>query len=68
MDICLDLAGDQADVLTAEELELVVLCDPGLEESMLYPPKGRPHGCRPQSVSLRSSHDNSKRFLMYWEA
>ena len=68
VDICLDLTGDQADVLGAEELELSVLCDPGLEESVLYPPKGRPHGCQPQSVSLSSNHNNSKKFLMYWEA
>ena len=68
VDICLDLAGDQADVLGSEELELVVLCDPGLEDSVLYPPKGKPYACRPQTVRLHSSHDNSKRFLKYWEA
>ena len=67
MDICLDLTGDQADILTGEHLDLEVLCDPGLEDSVLYPPKGRPYGCRRQMVRLSASHRNSKRFLQYWE-
>ena len=29
MDICLDLTGDQADILTGEHLDQEVLCDPG---------------------------------------
>ena len=68
MDICLDLTGDQADILTGEHLDLEVLCDPGLEESVLYPPKGRPYGCHRQMVRLSASHQNSKRFLQYWES
>ena len=68
VDMCLDLTGDQADILSWEALELMVLCDPELEDSVLYPPKGRPYGCHPQSVLLKTIHDNSKRFLKYWEA
>ena len=68
MDICLDLTGELEDVLTSEELQLEVLCDPELEDSVLYPPKGKPYGCNPQTVLLQTRHDNSKRFLKYWEA
>ena len=68
VDMCLDLTGDQADILSWEELELEVLCDQELENSVLYPPKGRPYGCNSQSVLLQTIHDNNKRFIKYWEA
>ena len=50
VDICLHLAHDD-DVLH-EDLSLHLLCDKDLENSVLYPPKGKPHGCSPQRVSL----------------
>ena len=70
LDICLDLGPpDEASlVLGAGSLHLEVLCDPGLELSLLYPPKGRPHGCSYQNVEMTASNINSDKLLMYWDA
>ena len=50
-----------------QELELEVLCDPELENSVLYPPKGRPYGCHPQSVLLQTIHDNKHKTVLELE-
>ena len=70
LDICLDLGPpDEASlVLGAGSLHLEVLCNPGLELSLLYPPKGRPHGCSYQNVEMTASNINSDKLLMYWDA
>ena len=63
VDICLDLT-DNLDVLTGD-ITLKVLCDPTLENSVLYPPKGKPHGCSPEEVVL-STDVNFENIIMSW--
>ena len=65
LDICLDLSGQQDDL--AGDITLEVLCDPALENSVLYPPKGKPHGCSPQKVTL-SAENYNQNIIMSWTA
>ena len=47
-----------------DNLVLELLCDEALENSVLYPPKGKPYSCNYQKVSLTFNDD---KFLMSWE-
>lgn len=47
LDICLDLAGGQL----PQWLGISLNCDPE-QESVLYPPKGKPYGCLPDDIIL----------------
>lgn len=62
VDICLDLSNNQ-DMLD-EGLGLEVLCDASLEKSVLYPPKGKPYGCKNQKVTLTKT--TKGKFLLEW--
>ena len=56
VDICLDLAHDPE--LLSQDFSLRLLCDPSLEDSVIYPPKGKPHGCSAQEVTLTTDEDD----------
>ena len=62
VDICLDLSNNE-DILD-EGLDVEVLCDEALEKSVLYPPKGKPYGCKNQKVTLTKT--TKGKFLLGW--
>ena len=49
LDICMDL-GDRMD-LAMEDLVINLNCDPA-DGSVLYPPKGKPYGCKSEQIIL----------------
>merc|ERR1719348_1547478 len=62
LDICLDMSSTPQ--YLEDNLVLELLCDEALENSVLYPPKGKPYSCKNQKVSLTFNDD---KFLMSWE-
>jgi len=58
VDICLDLT-HHPEVLS-QDLSLRLLCDASLEDSVLFPPKGKPHDCSPQQVTLTTDEADPK--------
>jgi len=62
LDICLDMSSTPQ--YLDDNLVLELLCDEELENSVLYPPKGKPYSCKYQKVSLTFNDD---KFLMSWE-
>ena len=62
VDICLDLSGQPT--ILEEGLNLELLCDENLENSVLYPPKGKPYGCKNQNVLLTKT--SSMKFILNW--
>ena len=63
VDICLDLSEQQT--VLEEGLNLELLCDENLENSVLYPPKGKPYGCKNQNILLTKT-PGSKKFILKW--
>ena len=62
IDICLDLTGNQ-DIL--EDLIVLELMCKEDENSVLYPPKGKPYGCKYQNVTI-TKIESFGNILMSW--
>ena len=66
VDICLDLESNSEEDILEHGIYLELLCDEKLDNSVLYPPKGKPYGCRRQQIHL--SKTVSRKYLMKWES
>jgi len=62
LDICLDLT-DRANLIN-EDLVINLNCDSG-DGSVLFPPKGKPYGCKPEEIIL-TKNDAFGYFIKYW--
>jgi len=62
LDICLDLT-DKTSILS-EDLLVRLNCNSG-EDSVLYPPKGRPYGCQTEEIVLTKDETHGY-FIKYW--
>jgi len=62
LDICLDFSTSPE--YLENEIDLELLCDETLENSVLYPPKGKPFSCKNQKITLTSNND---KYLLSWE-
>ena len=62
----LDLGSNSEEDILEHGIYLELLCDKELDNSVLYPPKGKPYGCRRQQIHL--SKTVSRKYLMKWES
>ena len=63
LDICLDLSSTPD--VASEDLLIRLNCNEN-DGSVLYPPKGAPHGCKPQEITMTSENTYGY-FDKYWE-
>ena len=62
LDICLNLSTSPE--YLENEINIELLCDETLENSLLYPPKGKPFSCKNQQITLTKNDD---KYLLSWE-